>query len=110
LFPRLRDVHGPDIQLALQELTQLENEQQLAKHLHADIEQLGRQYLSEGPLSSTEARDFASVVTRLRAMYRQHISVEEQLVFPIAARALTPSDQQTIGNEMRLPWLSKESI
>jgi hemerythrin-like domain-containing protein len=100
LFPRLRDVHGPDVQLALQELAQLENEHQLAKHLHAEIEQLGQQYLSEGPLSSTEARDFASVVTRLRAMYRQHITVEEKLVFPIAARVLTPSDQQTIGKEM----------
>jgi len=34
------------------------------------------------------------------SMYREHISVEDQLIFPVAARVLSRPEQISIGKEM----------
>lgn len=100
MFPRLRQIQHLDAQSAIQKLEQLEDDHRAAAPLHATIESLGQLYLSKGSLSLAEARDFAEAVASLKSLYRQHIKVEEQLVFPIAARLLSISDQTSIGEEM----------
>jgi len=100
LFPRLRQVHHPDIQSALTRLDSLEEEHRRAAPLHAEIERLGQQCLSRGSLSPGEAEAFRKAVATLVSMYQQHISVEDSLVFPLAARLLSQTDKAAIANEM----------
>ena len=100
LFPRLRQVHHPDIQSALTRLNSLEEEHRRAAPLHAEIERLGQQSLSRGSLSPGEAEAFRKAVATLISIYEQHIGVEDDLVFPLAARLLSQSDKVAIANEM----------
>jgi iron-sulfur cluster repair protein YtfE (RIC family) len=100
LFPRLRCVKDPDAQAALAKLDQLEKDHQSAGPLHAEAERLGQLYLSRGILSSAEAGEFRIAIATLKSMYRQHISIEDQVVFPVAAALLPQSDQVVIGEEM----------
>jgi hemerythrin-like domain-containing protein len=100
LFPRLRQVHHPDVQSALNKLDSLEEEHRGVAPLHAEIERLGQQCLSRGSLSPGEAEAFRKAVATLVAMYKEHISVEDGLVFPLAARLLSQTDKADIANEM----------
>lgn len=100
LFPRLRQVHDEEAQSALQKLDQLEKDHETADLQHAQVERLGQLYLSQGSLSPADAADFGKVIASLQALYRPHISIEDQMVFPIAARVLGESDQAAIGEEM----------
>jgi len=100
LFPRLRQVHHPDVESALTKLDSLEQEHRQAAPLHDEIERLGQQCLSRGSLSPAEAETFRKAVTTLISMYKEHIGVEDGLVFPLAARLLSQTDKATIANEM----------
>jgi hemerythrin-like domain-containing protein len=100
LFPRLRQIRHPDVQSALANLEALETDHRWAEPLHAEVERLGRQYLSSGSLSQPEVETFRDAVARLASMYQQHIRVEDGTVFPAAARLLSRADQTAIGAEM----------
>lgn len=100
LFPRLRRVHHPEVQAAFSKVEQLEEEHRWAAPLHAEVERLGAQYRSTGSLSSPEVEEFRKAVASLASMYKQHISVEDELVFPLAARMLSEADNSAIANEM----------
>jgi hypothetical protein len=41
------------------------------------------------------------LVAQLTALYRPHIRLENELVFPVAARILPASEIQALGEEMR---------
>lgn len=100
LFPRLRQMHDPEIESAFARLDQLEEEHRWAERLHAEVERLGAQYLSSGRLASAEANEFRYDVASLAAMYKRHIGVEEEFVFPLAARLLSNSEKSAVAEEM----------
>jgi hemerythrin-like domain-containing protein len=100
LFPRLRQIHDPEIESAFSELEQLENEHRWAAPLHTEVDRLGAQYLLTGNLSSPEVGDFRHAVASLASMYKQHIDVEDSLVFPLAARMLSNAEKIAIAQEM----------
>jgi hemerythrin-like domain-containing protein len=100
LFPRLRQVHHPDVESALTKLDSLEQEHRQAAPLHDEIERLGRHCLSKGSLPPGEAETFRKAVTTLISMYKEHIGVEDGLVFPLAERLLSLADKAVIANEM----------
>jgi hemerythrin-like domain-containing protein len=100
LFPRLRQIHDPEIEFALSKLEQLEDEHRWAAPLHAEVEHLGAQYLSTGNLSGPEVEEFRKAVASLASMYKQHIRVEDELVFPLAARMLSDAEKVAIAEEM----------
>ena len=81
-------------------LEQLEDEHRWAAPLHAEVDRLGAQYLSTGSLSGHEVDDFRKAVASLASMYKQHISVEDSLVFPLAARVLSEAEKMAIAEEM----------
>ncbi len=64
------------------------------------MERLGAQYLSTGSLSSPEVEEFRKDVANLASMYKQHISVEDELVFPLASRMLSDAEKVAIAEEM----------
>jgi len=100
LFPRLRQIQDAEIQAAFSRLEELENEHLWAAPLHAEVERLGARYLSTGSLSSREVDEFRKAVRDLAAMYKQHIAVEDEFVFPLAARVLSDAEKSAIAEEM----------
>ena len=81
-------------------MEQLEEDHRWAAHLHDQIERLGTRYLSTGSLSDAETTQFRTAVASLASMYKQHISVEDELIFPLAARMLSETEKTEIANEM----------
>ena len=100
LFPRLRQIHDPEIEAAFSKLDRLEDEHRWAAPLHAKVERLGMRYLSSGNLSSPEVEEFRKAVASLASMYKEHIGVEDSLVFPSAARMLSNAEKIAIAEEM----------
>ncbi len=100
LFPRLRQIHNPEIEAAFAKLEQLEEEHRWAAPLHAKVERLGMRYLSSGNLSSPEVEEFRKAVASLASMYKKHIGVEDSLVFPLATRMLSGAEKLIIAEEM----------
>jgi hemerythrin-like domain-containing protein len=100
LFPRLRQIHDPEIESAFSRLDQLEQEHRWAAPLHAAVERLGAKYRSAGTLSSPEVDEFRRDIASLTLMYKQHILVEDELIFPLAARMLSDAEKSAIAGEM----------
>ena len=100
LFPRLRQIRDPEIVAAFSRMEKLEEEHHWAAPLHDQIERLGTRYLSTGSLSDAETTQFRTAVASLASMYKQHISVEDELIFPLAARMLSETEKTEIANEM----------
>lgn len=100
VFPRLRQSRDPEVAAALATLDALEQEHRRADSLHAQVDQLGNRCLQEGALSESHADQFREAVAGLVAIYKEHIRVEDDLVFPIAARTLSQAEKSIIAAEM----------
>ncbi|HLI62443.1 MAG TPA: hemerythrin domain-containing protein [Terriglobales bacterium] len=100
LFPRLRKTGDPRAESVLARLTALEDEHRRAVLLHEKVDQLGRKYLSTKALSASEIAAFRESVDHLVSMYRQHIALEDEVVFPCAAQVLSSADKAAIAMEM----------
>jgi hemerythrin-like domain-containing protein len=99
LFPRMRRLADPEVQSALQELEHLEHDHRAADPLHAQVERLGRKYLA-GKLGAAEVEEYRDAIARLRTIYAQHIRLEDEVVFPLAKRALSEAEKSAIAAEM----------
>jgi hemerythrin-like domain-containing protein len=100
LFPRLRQIANPELQIALSHLDALENDHRWAEPLHEIVDLIGNEYLAKGELTPAKARDFRDAVSQLAAMYRRHIDVEDQQVFPVAAKVVSAELKAEIAKEM----------
>jgi hemerythrin-like domain-containing protein len=100
LFPRLRLASRTEVESALEQVEQLEKDHRWATSLHADVDRLGQRYLSNAELSLDEVEQFRAAVGQLALMYRQHIRVEDNAIFPLASRLLSQDDRDTIAREM----------
>jgi hemerythrin-like domain-containing protein len=100
LFPRLRRMLNPEVQAALETLDPLERDHRRADLLHVQVDRLGRKCLESGSLSSEDAREFGQAVSELASIYKDHIRVEDELVFPVAGKVLSSTDKAAIAAEM----------
>jgi hemerythrin-like domain-containing protein len=100
LFPRMRLIREPEIQSALAKIDALEKEHRWGEPLHAEVERLGQACLAGENLSQGDVETFRRAVSDLAAMYREHIRVEDELVFPAAAQHLSMAERIAIGHEM----------
>ncbi len=100
LFPRLRQMHLPDVEAAIERLEPLEQDHLLAGSLHAKVEELGQRYLAAGSLESNGVEAFRESIASLGSIYRGHIRIEDELVFPVAARQLSSAQKSAIADEM----------
>ena len=96
LFPRLRAEAGED-----GELSRLEKDHRAAGELHAEVEDLYRKWMTAGTLSAGDGQMLRSATEQLKQLYEAHIQVEEQVVFPQAAKALDKVTIAAIGQELR---------
>ena len=100
LFPRLRSSADPALRAALASLERLEHDHDEAEAHHAAVENLVGQWLRNDSLESADLGELRNHLARLDALYQRHIAVEDQDVFPAAARVLDRSQIQEIGSEM----------
>jgi hemerythrin-like domain-containing protein len=100
IFPRLRQSCDTQVKSALATLDDLEEEHRRADSLHAQVDALGKICLEHGYLSKLQATNFREAVGDLAEIYKQHIAIEDDLIFPIAGRILSPADKAKIALEM----------
>ncbi len=100
LFPRMRKMDDAEVHSALEKLDTLEEDHVRVAPLHARVEQLGTEYLANGKLAENEVEEFRNSVSQLLSMYQQHIKIEDELIFPVAARALSDDEKAAVALEM----------
>ena len=94
LFPRLR------AQTSLDYLTELESDHHAADRDHQLVDALSRRWLNEGALPTEQSHDLKEALARLSHMYEHHIALEDQELFPLAARVLPADQLAEVGLEM----------
>lgn len=102
LFPRLREVNHDETAKAISALDALEDDHKRADSLHAEVSALGLQCLDHGPLQILEVGRFRQAVRALASIYREHIRIEDDVVFPVARQALSEYQKLAIASEMVL--------
>lgn len=100
LFPRLRESGDPVAAQALDAIDRLEHDHEEANAHHAAVDVLVRRWLDAGTLPAVDAAELGDRLSRLQSLYRQHIGVEDQELFPAAARVLDEEQIGQIGREM----------
>jgi hemerythrin-like domain-containing protein len=98
LFPRLRKQFAED---AMVKIDSLEIDHRSADRLHLAIEQLYEAWMERGSLSSAESQQLLSATERMENLYKAHIAVEEEVIFPRAAALFSSADLASIGKEFR---------
>ena len=98
LFPRLRESSARD---KFNEIHAILSDHQDANHLHGAVEKLYEKWVSAGTLELKDQGELLSVTQRLKRLYTEHIQMEEQVVFPRAAKLLTSDAIHAIGQEFR---------
>jgi hemerythrin-like domain-containing protein len=100
LFPRVRSAlpGGAD---TLANLDRLHADHGRADAMHARVDGLLTAWLREGTLPGEHATELVTVLESLDALYRDHIRVEEDAVFPLAGKVLSGDELARVGDEMR---------
>jgi iron-sulfur cluster repair protein YtfE (RIC family) len=98
VFPRLRASAGPE---DLNEIKSLESDHKDAGALHETVEHLYQSWTDPSALSTADQENLLSATQRLRRLYTEHIRLEEQVVFPRAAKLLSHAAIDAIGLEFR---------
>jgi hemerythrin-like domain-containing protein len=81
-------------------LTDLKHDHRRAERLHATADRLGLKWLRDGTLGDTDVAELQAVLSELSALYREHIRIEEEHVFPSARRALPRHVLEKLGRDM----------
>jgi hemerythrin-like domain-containing protein len=98
LFPRLRAQLSAD---AWNNLSGLESDHHEASDLHSAADTLYTAWIEFGSLISEDEQRLLLIANQLKHLYREHIQVEENTVFPRAAALLDSETLAAIGKEFR---------
>lgn len=101
LFPRLRQYGGSGGADALAAMAELESQHRTAEQLHAEFDEFVSTLPRDGSADTRELDCFGELVSGLIMLYRPHIQLENNFVFPIAGRVLPANEIQALGEEMR---------
>lgn len=101
LFPRLRDTSDPRVAQVLDQLERLEHDHEHATSLHEVVDEMGTRWLQTGHLDRDERATLGSTLTKLRAIYTEHIALEDTVVFHVAREVLDDDAIDGLGREMR---------
>ena len=100
LFPRLKTRKNYESEAIFTLLGRLHVDHAEADIQHRRVDELGSKWLAEGSLLPEDAEQLLELLRSLHTTYERHIAVEETQVFPLAGRALSPNELETIGQEM----------
>lgn len=98
LFPRLKDQGASSV---LDQMDRLLSDHAEAAPLHVEVETLYAKWIAGGHLSSADSARLLTVTDRLQQLYREHIRVEEELVFPCAAKLFDRGTVSAMGAEFK---------
>jgi hemerythrin-like domain-containing protein len=98
LFPRLRAASNES---ALNEIDSLERDHRDSSLLHEAVEKLYAAWMEGGELALRQQKELLSMTQRLKRVYEEHIRLEEQVVFPRAAKVLNEGSIAEMGREFR---------
>lgn len=100
LFPRMRSADAEPATCDL--LEQLRQEHQTADDLHARVDRLLDEWLAaHESLPDDRLATLRADLAALKNLYATHIHLEEQQIFPSAAKLLSNSQLREVGEEMR---------
>jgi hemerythrin-like domain-containing protein len=100
LFPRMREYGGHEAGEALAALASLETEHRVAEGVHSEFDELVGWLPRDGSAGVKEIYLFNELVAELADLYRPHIRVEDEIIFPAAARVIPSAALSIIGQEM----------
>lgn len=98
LFPRMRQGGAAEV---LRDVERLEDEHRQSEALHKEAAELFDRWMADGELPAVDRNRLHAVTARLEQMYREHIRIEEQVVFPCASQMLDSKAVEAIGAEFR---------
>ena len=100
LFPRLRERGGAGGEEAIAAMAELESQHRTAEQMHKQFDGFVLTLPRDGSADRRELDCLSEMVADLVAFYRPHIFMENNLVFPIAGRVLSPAEIHALGEEM----------
>ncbi|MCG3181791.1 MAG: hypothetical protein BIFFINMI_04200 [Phycisphaerae bacterium] len=100
LFPRLRGSRDPRIREAMAKMDGLEADHQVARELHAQVDDWVERWLQDSHLPVDQADRLTELLAALQEHYARHIAVEDEELFPLAQQVLSGEDLAAIGREM----------
>ncbi|MBI4570023.1 MAG: hemerythrin domain-containing protein [Planctomycetes bacterium] len=102
LFPRLRAKASRDDRAAraVEIIARLEGDHRRAEIAHAQVEAIGRAWLASGEVAREVLDRFTMLAHELRALFATHIPIEDQELFPLAAKVLDAGEIAALGREM----------
>jgi hemerythrin-like domain-containing protein len=102
LFPRLRQESGSELHAALACISALESDHVHATDLHGQVDDRGKQWLRDGYLPASARTELRTWLEELRILYRNHIAIEDNQIFPLAGKILPSDILASVGREMRI--------
>jgi hemerythrin-like domain-containing protein len=99
LFPRLRQAAAAEPRIA-RLVERLGRDHGEVAGRHAAVDVLGRRWLSQGTLEEAAVAELIAHLEILKAMYDEHIGLEDRELFQAAARLLSSSTLSEIAQEM----------
>lgn len=100
LFPRIRASVSAEAHAALDTIAKLESDHDKADIWHADVDRLCEQWLCVGEIKGSDKDKLTEDLKNLKALYNHHIHLEDNFVFPAAAKALDAGAIKDVGREM----------
>jgi len=101
LFPRMRRLDDRRVRRAMAEIDRLEADHRKAEAAHAQLDALGRRWLTDGTLAPEPFAELRNLVDELAKAYGEHIPIENESVFVLAKRVLDDEQLLAVGEEMR---------
>lgn len=101
LFPRLRQHGGSAGAEVDSAIAELESQHRSAEDLHSEFDAFVATLPRDGSADARELDCFGGLVAYLTTLYRPHIMLENNVVFPVAARVLPAGEIHALGEEMR---------
>lgn len=93
LFPRLAASGGV--------IAHLEHDHAELDRMHQEVDALGQELLAAGRFADPASRERSqALASSLREVYTQHIRVEDEELFPLAARLVGAPELEAMGAEM----------
>lgn len=100
LFPLLRQLSDPRVREAMEIVESLEKDHASADCAHREVETLYQQWIQHGSLRPTEGARLAQLLADLVQLYRRHIALEDQQIFPLAGQVLNVEQLRQVGLQM----------
>lgn len=98
VFPRLR---AKETTAPAEDVQRLEAEHTEAAHYHDEVERHYAKWIAQGELGTDDTHRLLQRTGQLQNLYAEHIRIEEEVVFPRAAKLFDGPMLDAIGEEFK---------